>query len=177
MRVIILLCINNDDVNLKANVIGGKRFCVGRPRALRLSANWKRLRPHHRGSFPTNMTVESVEPVKIFHHTPLLKISHQKGLSHGYYLMGGHEISTSRSLEMIGKISLVMWLHFNQSYSNNLSMWEIIYKYTKLWERIVGIIHLRRTGIFLFFRGAKPRGKIEKLPVLRRCVISTILSK
>ena len=27
-----------------------------------------------------------------------------------------------------------------------------------------------RTGIFLFFRGAKPRGKIEKLPVLRRCV-------
>ena len=26
---------------------------------------------------------------------------------------------------MIGKISLVMWLHFNQSYSKNLSMWDI----------------------------------------------------
>ena len=75
------------------------------------------------------MTVESVEPVNIvlfcFSSHPLAKNFHQKGLSHGYYLMGGHEISTSRSLEMIGKISLVMWLHFNQSYSNNLSMWEI----------------------------------------------------
>ena len=40
--------------------------------------------------------------------------------------MGGHKISTSRSLDMIGKISLVMWLDFNQSYSKNLSMWDII---------------------------------------------------
>ena len=55
-----------------------------------------------------------------------LQISHQKELSHGYYRMGDHNISTSRSLEMIGKISLVMWLHFNQSYSKNLSMWDII---------------------------------------------------
>ena len=55
----------------------------------------------------------------------LLKISHQKELFHGYYRMGGHEISTSRSLDMIGKISLVMWLHFNQSCSKNLSMWDI----------------------------------------------------
>ena len=38
-----------------------------------------------------------------------------------------------------------------------LKQYKILYKYTKLWERIVGIIHLRRTGIFLFFRGAKPR--------------------
>ena len=69
------------------------------------------------------MTVESAEPVNLFlfcfsdHHTPKLKISHQKELSHGYYRMGGHEISTSRSLDMIGKLSLVMWLHFNHSYS------------------------------------------------------------
>ena len=32
----------------------------------------------------------------------------------------------SRSLDVIGKISLVMCLHFNQSYSKNLSMWDII---------------------------------------------------
>ena len=56
---------------------------------------------------------------------PRLKISHQKGLSHGhgYYRSRSTE---SRSLDMIGEISLVMWLHFNQSYSKNLSMWDII---------------------------------------------------
>ena len=41
---------------------------------------------------------------------------------HGYYRSRSTE---SRSLDMIGKISLVMWLHFNQSYSKNLSMWDI----------------------------------------------------
>ena len=47
--------------------------------------------------------------------------------------MGSPEISTStcRSLDMIGKISLVMWLHFNQSYSNNLSMWDIMWDICK----------------------------------------------
>ena len=111
-------------------VMKRKKVCAGRPRALRLSANWKTSAAASPPEFPATMTVESDEPVKIFlfcfSSHPLAKISHQRELSHGYYRMGDHEISTSRSLDMIGKISLVMWLHFNQSYSKNLSMWDII---------------------------------------------------
>ena len=76
------------------------------------------------------MTVECAESVKIvlfcFSSHPLAKNVPSKSAIKKYYLMGGHEISRSRSLDMIGKISLVMWLHLNQSYSKNLSMWDII---------------------------------------------------
>ena len=61
----------------------------------------------------------------LFLITPLAQNFPSKSTIKKYYLLGGHEFSTSRSLEMIGKISLVMWLHLNQSYSKNLSMWEI----------------------------------------------------
>ena len=75
------------------------------------------------------MTLESVQPVKIvlfcFSSHPLAKNFPSKSAIKKYYLMGDHKISRSRSLDMIGKISLVMWLHLNQSYSKNLSMWEI----------------------------------------------------
>ena len=79
------------------------------------------------------MTVESNEPVKIFlfcfSSHPLFshfKFPIKKNYPMGTIVWATTNISTSRSLEMIGKISLVMWLHFNQSYSKNLSMWDII---------------------------------------------------
>ena len=117
---------------------------AGRAPGLRLSVNWKRLRPASSRDLRRYHDLESAEPVKFFlfwfsSHPLAQNVPSKRTIphGHGYYRSRSTE---SRSLDMIGKISLVMWLHLNQSYSNNLSMWDITQNSPQPFKLVIGSI-------------------------------------
>ena len=132
------------DVNLKANVMGKKKFVwAGRaPCGLAQTENvCARIIAGVSRYHDSRFRWARENCLVLFLITPPCK---KLPIKKYYQKVLSPEISTSRSLDMIGKISLVMWLHLNQSYSKNLSMWDInIYISTLL----PPFLTLRSTGV------------------------------